>query len=533
MKVQEQPAQKEIRQTYDRDVRVSELRAYTDHEEYEARRAFNDKLQEEHNRGYGFDLSSLFTGIERRKQAIEADEKAAAARAADTSVPDRRRVEEEKAQEAIAAYERAAVLSVSDTFVSAGFSSAAVLDVSATLVSAGFSSAAVLASPATLVSAAPSAAEKKRAASKQLATWTKRAGELRDMITKALKKCKGEDLPKFITETVSSLYDVMVKIRDCGTPGSETCFNDLVKSMKDLTEPVNSILSTAGSEISFNFVLFTGPEDALKEKLAKEAEDRRAAEERRREQDEYEQLAPQREIQETFYFSETILRLRLSRLISALIIKFFSDCQSPPEAVEGPHARCLAISHYVGDFAVFEMEIDALLPLFVTDPKNSKYEDKLHPFHDERICCKYKSNSTSSDSVYHYCPYCTILIICGIIIDNQKMRVTTGTHPGWNTYLDTIMVYGMQQRVHRRFHYLLMCVYLRSKYPINPKNSDFKLETNPINAILGLDQSLQGHFIGALKGCFKQDQIRQEMAKDARLSSDAFMEWRKNPWFKP
>ena len=551
MNVQEQPAQKEIRQTYDRDVRVSELRAYTDHEEYEATRAFNDADAG----GYGYDLWSLSTKKERKNEAIEAAEKAAAARAADTSVTDRRRVEEGKAQEAIDAYARAAVLDVSatlvsagfssaavigvsDTFVSTGFSSAAVLDVSATLVSAGFSSAAVLDVSATLVSAAPSAAEK-RAASKKLATFTKTAGELRNKLKKALKHgeiTSDEDRLKFI-ETASSLCDIMVKIRNCKIPGSEeneACFNVLVKSMKDLIEPVNAILLTAGSEIRFNFDLYKGPEDALETKLAKEEEDRKAAEEQRKFWEERERLAPHRAIQERVGFSETTMRHSFSPIAAVLMLEFIDKCQSPPEAVAGPHAKC-QVSHYVGDFSKFEREIDALLPLFVTDPTNRAYLDKLHPFHSEWICCKYDSNPTSWEypRVYLYCPYCTILLICGIIIDNQKKMVKTGALKGWYEYLDTIMVFGMQQRVDRRFHYLLMCVYLRSKYPINPMSSNYDWKTNPINAILGLDQSLQGHFIGALKGCFNQAQIRQKMAEDVRLSPDAFTAWRKKPDFKP
>lgn len=374
--------------------------------------------------------------------------------------------------------------------------------------------------------------------SKQLLTWKKNAGESRNQIAKSLKKCEGEgegeDLQKFITKTVSSLYDIMVKIQGCKIPGSETCFNELVKSMEKVIEPVNEILSTAGSEIHFNFDLFPGPEAILAEKMVKEEKDRQAAEVRRKFWEEYERLAPERAIQERVGFGE-ILKRQISPITSALILRFIDDCQSPPETVDGPHAECNASRHYVGNFTVFEKEIDAFLPLFVTDPKNRAYEDRLHPFHREWISCQYDSKPTSFEypKVYLYCPYCTILLICGIIIDEKKTSVKTGTHPGWNTYLDMIMVYGMQQRVHRRFHYLLMCVYLRSKYPINPMSSDYEWETNSIKAILGLDQSLQAHFINALKGRFNQDLILQEMAKDERLSQAAFMAWRKDPKFKP
>ena len=529
MNAHEITVQKDIRQKYDMSVREFKLKAFKDREEFHAKRESKDASQKDHADGYGFGLWSLSTQRERKKQAIEAAEKAEAARAADTSKAHQRVFEEETAAKAIAAYARVAVIDVSDTLVSAG-ASAAVLDVSATLVSAG-ASAAVLASPATLVSAADAAAEK-RAASKKLVTLKKDAGELRNKITKALKKYEGKDLPKFITETASFLYDIMVKIRDCGTPGNETCFNELVKSMQELLQPVNEILSTAGSEIRFNFDLFPAPEAVLAAKLAKEEEDRLAAEERRKIWEERDRLAAERKIQERVGFGENLKSL-ISPIASVLMLRIMNDCQSPHEAVDGPHAECNASRHYGGNFTVLEGDIDAFLPLFVTDPKNRTYENKLHPFHSERNCYRYVSKPTSLESSKVYCPYCTILLIGGIIIDNQKTSVKTGTHPGWNTYLDMILVYGMQQRVHRRFHYLLMCVYLRSKFQINPRNSYYELETNPINAILGLEQSLQGHFIGALKGRFNQDQIRQEMAKDERLSQAAFMAWRNNPKLKP
>jgi hypothetical protein len=372
---------------------------------------------------------------------------------------------------------------------------------------------------------------------KKLLTWKKNAGEFRNKVTKALKKCEGkgegEDLQKFIVETASSLYDIMLNIQGCKIPGNETCFNELVKSMQELIQPVNAILSTAGSEIRFNFDLFPGPEAVLAEKMAKEEEDRQAAEVRCKLWEEHDRLSAQQKIQEMVGFGPT-LNIRISPIVSALILRFINDCQSPPETVDGPHAKCNASMHYVGNFTVLEGEIDAFLPLFVTDPKNRAYEDKLHHFHSERRCYRYVSKSTSLECTKVYCPYCTVLLICGIIIDEKKTSVKTGTHPRWNTYLDRIMVYGMQQRVHRRFHSLLMCVYLRSKFPINPMNSYYEWETNPINAILGLDQSLQGHFIGALKGRFNQNLILQEMAKDdERLSQDAFMAWRKDPEFKP
>lgn len=330
---------------------------------------------------------------------------------------------------------------------------------------------------------------------------------------------------------IRELHSIFAKLQNCKGLKYQSFFNRLLKK----TMPNIMEFNTLVSGIQFNFDLFPGPEAVLACERKKEEEDRQAAEVRRKFWEEHERLAPERAIQERVGFGE-ILKHRISPITSALILRFIDDCQSPPETVDGPHAECNASRHYVGNFTVFEGEIDAFLPLFVTEPRNLSYEDRLHPFHREWISCQYDSKPTSFKypKIYLYCPYCTILLICGIIIDNQKTRVKTGTHPGWNTYLDMIMVYGMQQRVHRRFHYLLMCVYLRSKFPINPRSSYHEWETNPIKAILGLDQSLQGHFIGALKGRFNQNLILQEMAKDERwLSQDAFMAWRKDPTFKP
>jgi hypothetical protein len=529
MNAHEITVQKEIRQKYDMSVREFKLKAFKDREKFHAERESKDASQKDHADGYGFGLWSLSTQRERRKQAIEADEKAEAARAADTSKAHQRVFEEETAAKAIAAYARVAVIDVSDTLVSAG-ASAAVLASPATLVSAA-DAAAVLASPATLVSAADAAAAK-RAATKKLMTWNKYAGELRNKLEKCRKSGVTSENESLFLKSASELHSKLTEIRECGLSGHEACFNELWKKFTpELLEACNKSLSTLTPPISFNFELFPGPEAVLAEKIAKEEKDCQAAEERRKICEERDRLAPERENQERVGFGD-ILKSLISPIASALMLGFMNDCQSPPEAVDGPHAKCNASRHYGGNFTVLEGDIDAFLPLFVTDPKNRTYENKLHPFHSERNCYRYVSKPTFFECSKVYCPYCTILLICGIIIDNQKTSVKTGTRPGWNTYLDMIMVYGMQQRVHRRFHSLLMCVYLRSKFPINPMNSYYEWETNPIKAILGFDQSLQAHFINALKGRFNQDLIRQEMAKDERLSQAAFMAWRNNPEFK-
>jgi hypothetical protein len=368
------------------------------------------------------------------------------------------------------------------------------------------------------------------AALKALGTSQKKIAEARNILKKMLKK--GGEMNQKI---VCSMHQMLTELRGNTISETEKFFNESWKTFTpELLEACNKSLSTLTPPISFNFELFPGPEAVLAEKIAKEEKDCQAAEELHKFWEESERLARERAFQERVGFGAT-LNLQISQIVSALMLQFMNDCQSQPEAVDGPHAECNATKHYIKNFAKFEGEIDAFLTLFVTDPKNREYEDRLHPFHDsECIRCKYDSKPTSLEysRVYLDCPYCTILLICGIIIDNQRKMVKTVTHPGWNAYLDMIMVYGMQQRVHRRFHSLLMCVYLRSKYPINPRNSDDEWKTNPIKAILGFDQSLQAHFINALKGRFNQDQIRQEMAKDKRFGQDAFIEWRKDSEFK-
>ena len=124
------------------------------------------------------------------------------------------------------------------------------------------------------------------AALKAFGTLQKKIAEARNSLTKMLKN--GE----MNQEIVSSIHRMLTELRGNTISETEKCFNESWKTFTpELRKACNKSLSTLTPPISFNFELFPGPEAVLAAKLAKEEEDRQAAEKRRKFWEERDRLA--------------------------------------------------------------------------------------------------------------------------------------------------------------------------------------------------------------------------------------------------
>jgi hypothetical protein len=498
MKVQETPVQKEIREAYDTKARTDEVNDFNEHVKYQARQHSKGAKRDEYGGEYGCPSSSVFTSEERRQQAVEANEMAAAARDTDRIKVDRRRNKELTAAEAISAYAKAADVSAVD--VSAVDVSA--VDVSAVDVRAVDVSAAVEA-------VLPPLDEKseKWKASKKLLTLKKKAGELRNILRRSLKNFEitsDEDQLKF-TVNSSSLYDVMVEIRDCRIPGSETCFNELVKSMEKLIEPVNAILSTAGSEISFNFELFRGPEAVLAAKISEEEE-----EEKKRQSA---KATSHRRLQLGFTFRELS---ELPQWLNLLILRFLTTpCL---DAVEDD-VQCQKTGECkrIHDLLCNKQKVhESLVSL------RGSYSQKLN---SRRMGWDMMCSRNCMMIPNRNCPTCTSFsILCQMTHGlNRDAAENVGYRPNLN--LDDGILASAMNQFNIRFHYLFLDTYLSILQPFGDDSVNTLTIPNIRNAITNPESEVRGELIGALTD-YEQSYPKGKMESKNEEHNALFKNWK-------
>ena len=503
MKVQETPVQKEIRETYGIKARSNELNAYNQYVGCKARQHSKGAKRDEYEGEYGCPSSSVFTSEERRQQAVEAGEIAAAARVATIKV-DQRRNKERAAAEAISAYEKAA-----DAREAVDVSAVDVSAVDVRAVDVRVVDVRVVDVSAAVEAVLPPLDEKseKWKASKKLLTLKKNAGELRNILRRSLKNFEitsDEDQLKF-TVNSSSLYDVMVEIRDCRIPGSETCFNDLVKSMKDQIKPVNAFLSTAGSKVCFNFFPFEGPEAVLAAKIAEEEE-----EEKKRQSA---KATSHRRLPLGFTFRELS---ELPQWLNLLILRFLTTpCLDAVE--DDVQFQKTGECKRIHDLLCNKREVhESLVSL------RGSYSQKLN---SRRMGWDMMCSRNCMMIPNRNCPTCTSFsILCQMTHGlNRDAAEKVDYRPNLN--LDDGILASAMNQFNIRFHYLFLDTYLSILKPFGDDRVNTLTIPNIRNAITNPKSEVRGELIGALTD-YEQSYPKGKMESKDEEHNDLFKNWK-------
>jgi hypothetical protein len=229
------------------------------------------------------------------------------------------------------------------------------------------------------------------------------ANKVRELINKLEKRRKSgvtSENESLFLESASELHSKLTEIHECGLPGHEACFNELLKKVsKEVRDACNELLSTLTPPIQFSFELFPGPED---EAIAKVNEAHRAHEEKKRLLEESIDASRRRE--ELGFTSDSFCDL-LPPLFARLIRDFITTpCPDAEEAVQYPKHRKMT-------------DCERICVVLYDKSKFSEFVVGLHGSWDQglqsRRMCSFMMNARICMQSNPNCPTCTIFsIVC-------------------------------------------------------------------------------------------------------------------------